>query len=135
VPDTLEDLVSPTAVGTQLGETVVEPELASVEMWIARAIDEMRDKAPTLDADLAAGRVTAVRVQGVGVDVVIRALENQRIGHRVTSQKFPDIETGYAPADGDSIYLTASEIARLQPKSDAAQAPGEGGMYVVPLSG
>lgn len=131
----LETLVSVGAVQAQFGETFVEPELTQVGVWIERACAEMLFHAPALNAHLAAGTVLPTRVRGVGVDVVIRAVEDARIGHRVTSTEFPEIKTNYSAGGDEQIFLTAAELGRLQPTEGAGRPPDTGGPYVVSLSG
>ncbi|MGV8875493.1 MAG: hypothetical protein ACOH2Q_23420 [Rhodococcus sp. (in: high G+C Gram-positive bacteria)] len=135
MPDTLQELVTVDAVQAQLGEEFVEPVRAQVEVFVARARSEMLRAVPTINAHLTTAALDPVLVRGVGVDVVTRAIENMRIGYRVTEETYPDVTTRFAAAPEEFIYLTASEISKLHPVATNAPLAGSAGMYIVSLSG
>lgn len=135
MPDTVESLVTVDAVQAQLGEEFAEPVRAQVEVFVARARSEMLRVAPALDTHLTAAALDPVLVRGVGVDVVTRAIENMRIGYRVTEETFPDVTTRFADAPEEFIYLTASEISKLLPVNVTGPVAGSAGAYIVSLSG
>ncbi|OZC80556.1 hypothetical protein CH274_15410 [Rhodococcus sp. 06-418-5] len=128
-------LVTVEAVQAQLGEEFAEPVRAQVEVFIARACSEMLRAVPTINAHLTAAALDPVLVRGVGVDVVTRAIENMRIGWRVTEETYPDVTTRFAAAPEEFIYLTAAETSKLHPTSTNGPLAGSAGAYIVSLSG
>lgn len=129
-PVTIESLLTPVAVQVQLGETLVEPELAQVNWFIERTCDEMLDQIPMLAERLASGDLKASRAKGVGIDVVLSALDAMRTGLRIKSEQYPESTVEYFKANAsDLISITPEQIAKLSPPF----APG--GAYVVSLSG
>lgn len=135
MPDSLQELVTVDAVQAQLGEEFAEPVRAQVEVFVARARSEILRVAPALDAHLVLATVDPVLVRGVGVDVVTRAIENMRIGYRVTEETYPDVTTRFAAAPEEFVYLTAGEISKLHPVATNAPVAGSAGAYIVSLSG
>ncbi|WP_052066598.1 hypothetical protein [Rhodococcoides fascians] len=133
--ETLQSLVTVDAVQAQLGEEFAEPVRAQVEVFVARARSEMLRVVPTIDAHLTADALDPVLVRGVGVDVVTRAIENMRIGYRVTEETYPDVTTRFAAAPEEFIYLTAAEISKLHPVATNGPVAGSAGAYIVSLSG
>ncbi|WP_032376774.1 hypothetical protein [Rhodococcoides fascians] len=131
----LEALVTVAAVQAQLGEEFAEPVRTQVEVFVARARSEMLRVAPALNAHLTVNSVDPVLVCGVGVDVVTRAIEDTRIGWRVTEETFPDVTTRFAAAAEEFIYLTAAEVSKLHPVAINGPVAGSAGAYVVSLSG
>ncbi|WP_037141777.1 hypothetical protein [Rhodococcoides fascians] len=133
MPDTLHSLVTVDAVQAQSGDTYAEPERAQVEIFVERAKDEMLRAAPAIDVHLSTNALTAVTVRGIGVDVVIRAIEDVRIGRRVTQEAYPDVTTSFSAAADELVYLTAAEASKLIPSG--TPVIGGSGAYIVSLSG
>ncbi|MGW0043472.1 hypothetical protein [Rhodococcus sp. NPDC003348] len=124
----MPDIFGIEDVQAQLGETLVEPELAQANVFIARALAEMRDRVPTLDARLSNGDLNQTLAIGVGVDMVIGALEAMRTGLRTRSVQYPEVTTSYADVDSDElISMSDAQIAKLSPKVPSR------GAYVIGL--
>lgn len=103
-------------VQAQLGETLDGAELEQAEVFIARALAEMRYRVPTLEARLDAGELDLTLAVGVGVDMVIGALEAMRIGLRTRSTQYPEVTTSYADVDSDElIAMSDVQVAKLSP--------------------
>lgn len=95
----------------------------------AQATAEIRHKVVAVDARIAAGTLSAVRVRGVGVDMVLAALENVELGFRSTGETYPELATSnVAAANRLTVEMTDQQRASLMPP-----APAPGGVYNVPL--
>lgn len=127
----LSTLITVTAVQTQLGETFEGVEKTQVEWLVERALAEIQDNVPGLAARIESGAVSAATVTGVGVDLVLNALDLLRTGLRVKSEQYPETDVEYfRGATDDLIRLTPKQIARLTP-----QLPAASGAYTVSLFG
>ncbi|QCG77021.1 head-to-tail adaptor [Gordonia phage Ewald] len=94
-----------------------------------QATAEIRHKVVAVDARIAAGTLSAVRVRGVGVDMVLAALETLELGFRSTGEAYPELTTQQVAA---ANRLTV-EMTEPQRESLAPPAPAPGGVYNVPL--
>lgn len=126
----LTTLLTVETVQTQLGETFVEPELSQVQWFIERTCDEMLDQIPLLAERLASGELRASRAKGVGIDIVLGALDAMRTGLRIKSEQYPESTVEYFKANAsDLISVSPEQIAKLSPPFQHA------GSYVVGLGG
>lgn len=126
----IHTLVSVVTVQVQLGETFVEPELSQVQWFIERTCDEMLDQIPLLAERLASGELRASRAKGVGIDIVLGALDAMRTGLRIKSEQYPESTVEYFKANAsDLISVSPEQIAKLSPPFQQA------GAYVVGLGG
>jgi hypothetical protein len=129
-PVTIENLLTPIAVQVQLGETLAGPELVQVEWFIERTCDEMLDQIPMLAERLASGGLKKSRALGVGIDVVLSALDSMRTGLRIKSEQYPESTVEYFKANASElISITPEQIAKLSPPFQQA------GAYTVGLGG
>lgn len=123
----MPDIFGIEDVQAQLGETLVEPELGQANVFVTRALAEMRDRVPTLDARLQTGDLVRTLVIGVGVDIVISALDAMRTGLRIKSEQYPESTTEYFRAADELISMSEAQVTKLSPKFAAR------GAYVVGL--
>ena len=94
-----------------------------------QAADEIRHRVPAVDARLAAGSLSVVRVRGVAVDMVIAALENLELGFRPTGETYPELATSNVAAlNRLTVEMTDMQRASLMPAE-----PAPGGVYNVAL--
>ncbi|WFN93469.1 hypothetical protein [Gordonia sihwensis] len=127
-------LVAATDVTTLLAADLPgegTPERAQLDELCEQASAEIRARVVAVDARIAAGSLSAVRVRGVAVDMVLAALENIELGFRSTGETYPEIgTTQVAAANRLTVEMTAAQVAALSPVvSDAAN-----GMYSVQMS-
>lgn len=113
----LQVLLERSDVEARLGETLAEPETGQVDSLIAFASSKARSKVTALDARIVAGTLDPELVKGTLVTVVCRALDTLRIGLRVRSEQYPEIQTTYADAKPELIEFTDDELATLSPGS------------------
>lgn len=113
----LQVLVERADVEARLGETLAEPETTQVDSLIAFASSKVRSKVGTIDARIVAGTLDPELVKGTLVTVVCRALDTMRIGLRVRSEQYPEIQTTYADASPELIEFTEGELETLSPDS------------------
>lgn len=115
-------LLARTDVEARLGEALAEPEIIQVDSLIAFASAKIRTLVSTIDSRLVAGALDAELVKGTLVTAVCRALDTLRVGLRVRSEQYPEIQTTYVDAGPDLVYFTDDELATLAP--DAGSASG-----------
>lgn len=113
----LQTLLERSDVEVRLGETLAEPEAAQVDSLIAFASAKARSKVVSIDARIVAGTLDPELVRGTLVTVVCRALDTMRIGLRVRSEQYPEIQTTYADAKPELIDFTDDELETLSPDS------------------
>ena len=127
-------LVIAQDVTTVLAVPLPEPDTAERDQldWLCeQATEEIRSKVVAVDTRIAAGSLSATRVRGVAVDMVVAALETIELGFRSTGETYPEIATTQvAAANRLTVEMTAGQIASLSPQTpDAAN-----GMYSVQMS-
>ena len=117
-------------------ETTAEsPQRKQLEILCTRAEAEIRANVPGVDQRLALqpdtpAALSADLVKGVGVDMVIAALENLELGFRATREAHPEIETSQvALASSVLMEITDAQIRKLSPRLP------QQGAYVVSLGG
>ena len=127
-------LVTVQNVCTTLAREVPESqslEYKQLDELCTQAADEIRHRVVAVDARISAGTLSAVRVRGVAVDMVIAAIENIDLGFRSTGEQYPEIQTSnVAAANRLTVEMTESQRASLMPPP----LVGGAGMYNVPLS-
>ncbi|MFF0706990.1 hypothetical protein RND64_04460 [Gordonia sp. w5E2] len=105
-------------------------EFAQLSELCEQAADEIRHRVVAVDARISAGTLSAVRVRGVAVDMVIAAVENIDLGFRSTGEQYPEVQTSnVAAANRLTVEMTESQRKSLMPPE-----PNPGGMYNVSLS-
>lgn len=111
------------------GETTLER--AQLDELCVQASEEIRSKVVAVDARIAAGSLSAARVRGVAVDMVVAALETLELGFRSTGETYPEIATTQvAAANRLTVEMTVAQIASLSPTEPAVG----GGMYSVQMT-
>ncbi|MGB6246107.1 hypothetical protein [Gordonia sp. (in: high G+C Gram-positive bacteria)] len=107
------------------------PERKQLDELCEQATAEIRSKVVAVDGRIAAGSLSAVRVRGVAVDMVIAALENIELGFRSTGETYPEVGTTQViAANRLTVEMTAGQIAALSPVTPGAA----NGMYSVRMS-
>ncbi|MBX4168048.1 hypothetical protein K3M35_05125 [Rhodococcus sp. DMU2021] len=119
-------LVEASDVETRLGETLAESELGQVESIIELVSEKLRSPSMRravgdIDQRLADGDLRPGLVRGILVTVVCRAFDAHRVGLRVRSEQFPEVQTTYADPNSELVYFTDSELADLAPAADVDQ--------------
>ncbi|MCK8671001.1 hypothetical protein M1M07_07700 [Rhodococcus sp. HM1] len=107
-----------------LGETLTDTETAQVDSLIDFAQEKLRSpkvRAVIGDVDerIAAGELAPGFVKGVLVTVVCRAFDALRVGLRVRSEQFPELQTVYADPNLELVYFTDAELASLEPEASS----------------
>lgn len=125
----LQSLVERTDVEVRLGETLAGPEIGQVESLIELASEnlrspKMRAVVGDVDARLTDGTLRPGLVRGILVTVICRAFDALRVGLRVRSAQYPEIQTTYADSDAELVYFTDTELGQLAPESDESTGGG-----------
>lgn len=110
-------LVARTDVEARLGETLAGPEIIQVDSLIAFASAKIRAQVSTIDIRVVAGTLDAELVKGTLVTAVCRALDTLRVGLRVRSEQYPEIQTTYVDATPDLVWFSDGELATLSPNA------------------
>lgn len=108
-------LVANTDIESRLGETLAGTEIGQVDSLIAFASAKIRALVPGIDARILAETLDADLVKGTLVTAICRALDVLRVGIRVRSEQFPEIQTTYADATPDLVWFSDGELAALSP--------------------
>ena len=119
----LEPLIEISDVQEQLGETLDGTEGAQVNWFIAYASAILRARRSDVDSRMFDGTLSPVLVKGVVVTAVVRALDSMRVGLRVRTTQYPEVQSSYADADPRLVYFTDDELAILDPDA-GTQAGG-----------
>lgn len=105
-------------------------EYKQLEELCTQAADEIRHRVVAVDARISAGTLSAVRVRGVAVDMVLAAVENIDLGFRSTGEQYPEVQTSNVAASNRlTVEMTESQRESLMPPRITG-----GGMYNVSLS-
>lgn len=119
----MTDLFTVEDVQEIAGETYAEPESTQVERFIAIASAKLRTRVSKIDERIAAGTLDPVLVQGVGAEIVMRAVATVRRGLGVRRTEYPEISTEYEPAsESGLVYVTDDDIADLIDNGEAGDA-------------
>lgn len=119
----LPPLVEIADVEVRLGETLADPELGQVHSLIAFASAKLRTNVPTIDTRTAVGTLSRDLVVGTVVSAVVRGLDTLRVGLRVRSEQYPEVQTTYMDATPDIVWFTPGELADLAPSAGMAGGP------------
>ncbi|APE10767.1 hypothetical protein BO226_17485 [Rhodococcus sp. 2G] len=130
----VQTLISRTDVANLLGETLTDVEVGQVDALIDFASEKLRapeQRAVVGDIDdrLADGSLRPGLLRGVLVTVVCRAFDALRVGLRVRSEQYPELQTTYADSLPELVYFTESELADLAPEPETG-ATGSGAFTI-----
>lgn len=120
-------LINRTDVTGRLGETLDDVEVGQVDSLIEFASEKLRTPKVRavigdIDKRLADGDLRLGLVRGVLVTAVCRAFEAVRVGVRVRSEQYPELQTTYVDADPELVYFTDAELDDLAPEQEAGTA-------------
>lgn len=125
----LQTLVETTDIEARLGETLAGPQIIQVNSLIELASEKLRTPAARavigdIDERITDGTLRIGLVRGILVTVVHRAFDALRVGTRVRSEQYPEIQTTYADPDQELVYFTDEEMASLAPEPDKSATGG-----------
>ncbi len=132
----LQILLQRSDVEVRLGETLAGPEIGQVESLIELASEKLRSPMARavvgdVDARITDGSLRPGLVLGILVTVVCRAFDALRVGLRVRSAQYPEIQTTYADSAAELVYFTDTELGQLAPE------PGDnngGGAFTIRIA-
>lgn len=114
-------LLQSSDIGTLLGETLTESETGQVNLLIDFATEKLRS--PTVravigdvDQRIASGELRPGLLRGAMLTAVGRAFDVLRVGLRVRSMQYPEVQTTYADSVAELVYFTDAELAELAPE-------------------
>lgn len=113
----LPPLIGIDDVESRLGESLSGVERGQVTSLITFASAKLRAVVPLVDVRILEGTLALDLVTGTLVSAVTRALDILRVGLRVRSEQYPEVQTTYMDASADIVWFTSGELADLSPSA------------------
>lgn len=118
----MADLTTAETVSLLLDGDLSDSETGKVDLWIRLASGMIRQAVPSVDERVQDGSLDPDLVSNVAAEMVVRAVQSSRIGYRVRSEAFPEVQVAYQDQAEPWLFLYDHELAQLQPRVMNSQA-------------